>query len=51
MDYDRFGGGMVSEGGAGGGYVGWVFGFVDGLFGGWNIFLLNDVVDRLGHSF
>ena len=42
---------MLSEGGAGGGYIGGIFGFIDGLFGGWYIFLLDNVVDRLGHSF
>ena len=40
---------MVAEGGAGGFDVGWEFRFVKGFFGGWVVFLGDDVVDGLLH--
>ena len=47
--YKRFRCGVVAEGRAGGFDVGWEFWFVEGFFGGWVVFLGDNVVDGLLH--
>lgn len=48
--YDRFGGGVVTEGGACGWDIGRVLGFVEWLFGWGCVLLGDDVVNRLLHA-